>query len=59
MDSWIDANQSYQAAQDELSRPMVINALNRCAANVSQAAEQLGMDRTGLSKAIKRLGIRC
>lgn len=55
----IDTNQNYKAAQDELSRKLILGALNCCAGNVSQAAAQLGMDRMGLSKTIKRLSIGC
>jgi transcriptional regulator with GAF, ATPase, and Fis domain len=54
----IDEYQSYASANDQLAREMLTRALNRCGGNVSKAAEELGMDRTGLSKALKRLGIR-
>ena len=54
----IDGNQSYAAARDQLAREMFTRALDRFGGNVSKVAEGLGMDRTGLSKAIRRLGIR-
>lgn len=54
----INAKQSYSAAHDELSRKMIIEALNDCAGNISQVAQRLDMDRSGLTKAIKRLRIR-
>ncbi|MGH9851138.1 MAG: helix-turn-helix domain-containing protein, partial [Blastocatellia bacterium] len=54
----IDENQSYAAARDQLAREIFTRALNRCSGNITRAAQELGMDRTGLGKAIKRLGIR-
>lgn len=54
----IDGNQSYAAAKDQLAREMFTRALNRCGGNVLKAAEELGMDRSGLDRAIKRIGIR-
>jgi transcriptional regulator with GAF, ATPase, and Fis domain len=54
----IDVNQSYAAAKDQLAREMITRALNRFDGNITRVAQELGMDRTGVSKAIKRLGIR-
>jgi transcriptional regulator with GAF, ATPase, and Fis domain len=45
-------------AKNEVERLYIINALNETGGNLSQSAERLGMSRQGLSKAIKRLGIR-
>jgi len=44
--------------KNEVERLYIINALNETGGNLSQSAERLGMSRQGLSKAIKRLGIR-
>ena len=54
----IDADLPYSEARDELQRAMILRKLNQHGGNVSQAAAALQMDRTGLIKAIARLGIR-
>jgi len=44
-------------ALERLERDLIARALRRCQGNVSQAARQLGIERTKLTRRIKRLGI--
>jgi hydrogenase-4 transcriptional activator len=53
----IDDSLSYTAAREQLERELITRGLKRTNGNISQTAAALGMDRTGLTKAIKRLGI--
>ncbi len=45
------------SARDQLERELIIDALDRCAWRVSQAADELGMHRATLYRKMKRLGI--
>ena len=47
----------YSTAKNELERLIILNALDQTGSNQSQAAAKLQMNRDGLRKAIKRLGI--
>ena len=53
----IDDSLSYAAAREQLEREMITRGLRRSKGNITQTAVALGMDRTGLTKAIKRLEI--
>ncbi|MEZ6187836.1 MAG: sigma-54-dependent Fis family transcriptional regulator [Planctomycetota bacterium] len=44
-------------ALERLERDLIARALRRCQGNVSQAARQLGLERTKLTRRIKRLGL--
>jgi len=48
---------SYREAIQETKRRMIAGALDRCRGNQTQAAEQLGLNRSYLNRAIKELGI--
>jgi hydrogenase-4 transcriptional activator len=54
----IDDSLSYAAAREYLEREMISRGLKRSNGNITQTAAALGMDRTGLAKAIKRLGLK-
>ena len=53
----INADLPYHQAVDELQRVMIIRRLDQHGGNISRAANELQMDRTGLMKAMSRLGI--
>jgi hydrogenase-4 transcriptional activator len=54
----IDDSLSYAAAREHLEREMITRALGRANGNITQTAAALGMDRSGLTKAIRRLGLK-
>ncbi len=54
----IDGDLPYSQARDELQRAIILRKLNLHGGNVSRAATALQMDRSGLLKAMARLGIR-
>lgn len=53
----IDLGLPLREAMDEMERLFISNALEKTSGNLSRAAAKLQMDRGGLKKAIKRLGI--
>jgi transcriptional regulator of acetoin/glycerol metabolism len=48
---------SLKDAKRELERHLILNALDACNGNVSQAAKQLKIERSLLHQKIKQLGI--
>ncbi len=54
----IDSDLPYHQAMEELQRALIIRKLNQHGGNISHTSHELQMDRTGLMKAMARLGIR-